>query len=424
MSIELSTLPGGLRVVTHKMSSVETVSLGIWVQVGARFEQAAINGVSHLLEHMAFKGTERRNARAIAEEIEAVGGHLNAYTSREVTAYHATVLKEDVVLAVDILSDILQYPTFDQEELGRERAVVLQEIGQTLDTPDDIIFDQFQEICFPDQPMGRPILGPPEIVAAMERDVLRGYMKDHYTAPRMVVAAVGNLDHKAVLGEVERAFADNLAGNGSAEPPPEPARYQGGDRRDPRDLEQVHLVVGFEGFRFGDNDYYAAACMSTLLGGGMSSRLFQEIRERRGLVYSIYNFSSSYYDCGVFGVYAGTGADEIAELVPVLCDELVRATGDINDDELARARAQLRAGMLMLLESTASRAEQLARQIMIYGRPLTIEEITEKIEVVDIEAVQRTVRRLLSSKPTVAAIGPLDRLEPYEKIAERLKPAG
>ena len=419
MSVRVSELSGGLRVVTHRMETVETVSLGVWVHVGTRFEAAEVNGVSHLLEHMAFKGTERRNARAIAEEIEAVGGHLNAYTSREITAYHATVLKEDVALAVDIITDILQNPIFDETELGRERAVVIQEIGQTRDTPDDIVFDQFQETAFPDQPMGRPVLGPPEIVAAMPSEVLRAYMGTHYTAPRMVVAAAGNLDHDAVVRLVERGFAGLGGGAGAA---PQPARYAGGDQREQRDLEQVHLLIGFAGFAYDDDDYYAAQAMSMLLGGGMSSRLFQEIRETRGLAYSIYSFNSAYIDSGLFGIYCGTGEEEVAELVPALCTEITRAASDIEEPELKRARAQLRAGLLMSLESTASRAEQLARQLLVLGRPLPLEEITDHIEAVDVAAVERTIARLLASRPTVTAIGPLGRLEGYEELVDRLRP--
>ena len=417
MTVRTATLPSGLRIVTHRMETVETVSLGVWVNVGARYESAAINGVSHMLEHMAFKGTRRRSARDIAEEIEAVGGHLNAYTSREVTAYHATVLKDDTALAVDIIADILQNSVFDEAELERERAVVLQEIGQTQDTPDDIIFDHFQHVAYPGQALGRTILGPPEIVGAMTRDVLRGYMDTHYTAPRMVISAAGNLDHDALVKQVEDVFGGLEGGAGDA---PEPARYGGGEMRETRALEQVHLVLGFEGVPYGDDDYYAAAVTSTVLGGGMSSRLFQEIREKRGLVYAIYAFSPAYTDGGLFGIYAGTGADQVAELVPALCGELTAAADGITAKEVNRARAQLRAGMLMSLESTAARAEQLARQIMVFGRPLEIEEINRKIDAVDAAAVEAVMRRLLASRLTLAALGPVENLEDFEAVSARL----
>jgi len=421
MTVALSTLGNGLRVVTHEMPTVETVSLGVWVRAGTRDEPAALNGVSHLLEHMAFKGTERRSAQAIAEEIESVGGHLNAYTSRETTAYHATVLKEDAALGVDLLADILRRSVFDPDELAREREVVLQEIGEAHDTPDDVVFDLFQDAAYPDQPMGRPVLGPPDIVAGMTRDALTGYMARHYAPGRMVLAAAGKIGHDAVVALAERHFGDLAPGEAAAG---EPASYGGGDRRESRALEQVHLVLGFAAPGYHDPDYYAAGVASTLMGGGMSSRLFQEIRERRGLAYSIYSFTSTYSDGGLFGVYAGTGPDGIAELAPVLCGELARAAGSIADDELARAKAQLRSAIVMSLESTQSRAEQLARQVQVYGAPIPIEELQARIAAVDAAAVSRVLARMLAARPALAAVGPLGRLMPYDDIAGALAAAG
>jgi len=308
MSVRVTTLENGMRVLTDQMDSVETVSLGVWVDVGTRHEPASVNGVAHLLEHMAFKGTDRRSALDIAAEIEAVGGHLNAYTSREHTAYYAKVLKENVALAVDILADILQSSVFDPKELERERTVILQEIGQAFDTPDDIIFDLFQERAFPDQAMGRPVLGRAEIIRRIDRDTVAGYMRRHYAAPGMLLAAAGNIDHEALVALARRQFT-KLAAERVARS--DPARYVGGELREERELEQVHVVLGFPGFRFADEDYYAASVVSAALGGGMSSRLFQEIREKRGLVYAIYSFTHAYSDGGVFGVYAGTGEEEV-----------------------------------------------------------------------------------------------------------------
>ena len=417
MTVRSADLPGGLRLVTHRMDSVETVSLGVWVNVGTRHETLQINGISHLLEHMAFKGTERRSARAIAEEIENVGGHLNAYTSREFTAYHATVLKSDVGVAVDIVADILLKSVFDEEELARERAVIVQEIGQANDTPDDVIFDRFQETAFPDQPVGRPVLGTVDVVSTVPRSALLDYLATHYTAPRMVFAAAGNLDHDHLVGLVTRAFEELTASNGLAI---EPAIYGGGDYRLPRDLEQVHVVLGFEGLKYEDPDYYALSVLSTLLGGGMSSRLFQEIREARGLAYSVYAFGASYADSGLFGVYAGTGEDEAAELVPVLCGELRKVRGAVGDDELHRARAQIKAGVLMSLESTASRCEQLARQIHVYGRTLPVDDIIARIDAVDAEAVTRVARRVLDTRPTLAALGPVSGVQSFDEVVSSL----
>ena len=420
MTINKTNLKNGVTVVSHRMDAVETVSLGIWVRVGTRYEPVEINGVSHLLEHMAFKGTKRRNAREISEEIEAVGGHLNAYTSREVTAYHATVLKEDVALAVDVLADILQNSTFDEDELERERAVVLQEIGQALDTPEDVIFDHFQSTAFPDQPMGRPVLGPAEIVAAMPRDALMNYMTTHYTGPHMIVSAAGKLDHDQFVAEIERQFSG--IGSGTSEKPAATA-YQGGDKREARPLEQAHLLLGFSGVGFHDPDYYPLAVTSMILGGGMSSRLFQKIREELGLVYSIYSYASSYEDGGLFSVYAGTGADGLAALVPALCDELLQATGNITEKELSRAKTQLRAGMVMSLESTSSRAEQIARQTAIYGQPIAIADLIDRVEAVDAASVEAVMARVLTGRPTIAAVGPIENLEAFDSIAARFERA-
>jgi predicted Zn-dependent peptidase len=316
MSVRVTALDNGMRVLTDRMDSVETVSIGVWVDVGTRHEPSQINGVAHLLEHMAFKGTEHRSALDIAAEIEAVGGHLNAYTSREHTAYYAKVLRENLALAVDILADILQRSVFDPKELERERAVILQEIGQANDTPDDIIFDLFQERAFPDQAMGRPVLGRADIIRRIDRDTVAGYMRRHYAAPGMLLAAAGNVDHDTLVALASKAFAGLPADRAARS---EPARYVGGELREERDLEQVHVVLGFPGFPFGDADYYAASVVSSALGGGMSSRLFQEIREKRGLVYAIYSFTHAYSDGGLFGVYAGTGEEEVEELMPVLC---------------------------------------------------------------------------------------------------------
>jgi len=418
MTISQATLPGGMRLVTDRMDSVESVSLGVWVNAGARNETADINGVSHLLEHMAFKGTARRSALDIAVEIENVGGHLNAYTSRESTVYYATVLKEDAALALDIVSDILLNSTFADEELARERAVVLQEIGQANDTPDDIIFDTFQETAYPDQPLGRAILGTADIVSTMSRDTLKGYIDAQYGSDRMILSAAGNLDHDTLAALAEKAFGGVRASQAEA---PQPGVYTGGDNREIRDLEQAHLVMGFNGVGYGDDDYYALAVLSTALGGGMSSRLFQEVREKRGLVYSIYTFSSAYQDGGLFGLYAGTGEAEVAELVSVVCDELRRAAADtMAEDEVARSRAQIKAGILMSLESTSSRAERVARHLQVYDRVIPVDEIARRINSVTAEDVRRVAERLLTSNPTLTALGPVGGLQDYDTVKARL----
>ena len=415
-TVQVTRLANGLTVATDRMDTVESASVGVWIGAGTRDERVEINGVSHLLEHMAFKGTRKRSALAIAEEIEAVGGHLNAYTSREHTAFYAKVLKEDLALAVDILSDIIQNATVENEELVRERAVVVQEIHQSYDTPDDVVFDHFQETAFPDQALGRPVMGRADVIGGMGRDTVVGYMRDRYAAGEMVMTAAGRIEHEAVVRLAETAFRNLPTGNGGSR---EPGHYVGGDFRENRPLEQVHLLLGFGGTPFEDPNFYPASVLSILLGGGMSSRLFQEIRENRGMAYSVYSFQTSYTDTGLFGIYAGTGAEQSAELIPLVCDELEKVCEAISEDEVARARAQLKASLLMALESTTSRSEHLARQLMIYGRPLTTEEIVEHIDAVDADAVLKAARAIFTGPPTLTSLGPTDRVVAYDTVAKR-----
>lgn len=421
MSVEVTRLENGLTIVTDSMPHLQTASVGVWVNTGARHETAREHGVSHMLEHMAFKGTERRSALMIAEEIETVGGHLNAHTTHEATAYYARVMKQDVPLAVDIIADILQKSVFDPDEMERERGVIISEIGQAHDTPDDIVFDHLLEAAYENQPLGRSILGTVDTVSNFSRNELQGYMNARYLAPGMVLAAAGGVDH----AELVKLAADRFGalpkhGSNGAEL----AHFGIGERRTMRDLEQVHLALAFEGPQYRDPDYYTAQVFSGVLGGGMSSRLFQEVREKRGLCYSVFAFSWSFADTGIFGVYAGTSPDQVAELVPVLSGEMGRLGEDATEEEVARSRAQIKAGLLMGLESSSTRAEQIARQYMIHGRVLPIDELIEKIDAVDAAAVRRYATRLLKGPGlALSAIGPLDGrnggLESYDRIAAR-----
>ncbi len=418
MTVTVTTLPNGLRVVSETMPWVETVSVGAWVAVGARHEPAEVSGISHLLEHMAFKGTRRRSALQIAEEIEAVGGYINAWTSREATAYYAKVLKEDLALAVDLIADITQEPAFDEEELAREREVILQEIGQAQDTPDDLVFENFQAVAFPDQPLGRSVLGTKEVVSAMSRDALVSYLRGNYHAGRFVLAAAGALDHDRLVALAEAAFGGLASGEVTA---PAAAAYMGGDHRVSRDLEQVHLALGLPGVSLTDDDFYPLSVYSTILGGGMSSRLFQEVREKRGLVYSIYSFTSAYSDTGLFGIYAGTGAGQVAELMPVIFGELHDLARAVDAAELARAKAQIKSGIVMSLESTSARIEQLAHQMLTYGRVLGIQEVVDLVDAVTGEAVCQVGGRLLGGELTSAAVGPVGSLPGQSALSGYLK---
>ena len=416
-AVRVTTLPSGLVVVTEHMDRVETISFGAYVASGTRNEEASHNGVSHFLEHMAFKGTERRTAAEIAEAVENVGGHINAYTAREQTAYYVKMLKEDLALGADIIGDILTHSVFAADEIERERGVILQEIGQANDTPDDIIFDHFQEAAYPSQPMGRPVLGTEEIVRGMSRTDIAGYMHRNYAAGNIVVAAAGALEHDRVVDLVQEHFADLPS---DMPKPVAPGLYGGGEFREERDLDQVHIVLGFPAVSYSDPDYYPAMLLSTLLGGGMSSRLFQEIREKRGLVYSIYSFAAPYLDGGLFGIYAGTGEKEAAELVPVTLEELHRVQRDANEIEVRRAKAQVKAGLLMSLESTGSRCEQLSRQMQIFGRVIGTAETVVKLEAVTVEDVRRAASRIFTGVPTLATMGPAKRVPGLSSITDRL----
>ncbi|MDG3442198.1 M16 family metallopeptidase [Nitrospirillum amazonense] len=415
--IQVTTLDNGLRVVTDSMAGVETVSLGVWVGVGTRDEAPEVNGVAHLVEHMLFKGTPKRDAYQISQQIEDVGGHLNAYTTREHTAYYGKVLKEDAGLALDIVADMVQHASLDADELAKERTVVLQEIGQAEDTPDDIIFDHFQATAFPGQALGRPVLGLPEIVERLSRDDLNAYVQGHYSGPAMVVAASGRIEHARMVDMAAEMFGALPEHRDWTH---EKASYHGGDFRDERDLEQTHVVLGFEAVGVHHEDNYATQVLSTLLGGGMSSRLFQEVREKRGLVYSIYSFASHFAETGLFGIYAGTGPEQVAELVPVVCGEVANLVGSIREDEVARARAQLKSSLVMALESSMARCEQVGQQMLIHGRPIPVAEMLARVNAVDVDAVERCARRLLESEPVVTALGPLAGLESYDRIRARL----
>ena len=416
-AIRVTKLDSGLTIVTETMDRVETVSFGAYVASGTRNEEAQVNGVSHFLEHMAFKGTERRSAAEIAEAVENVGGHINAYTAREQTAYYVKMLKEDLELGADIIGDILTHSTFAPDEVERERGVILQEIGQANDTPDDIIFDHFQEAAYPHQPMGRPVLGTEAIIRSMTGADIQAYMRAHYAASNVVVAAAGALEHNRVVDLVGQHFADLPA---EMPRPLEPGRYAGGEFREERDLDQVHVVLGFPSVGYRDLDYYPVLLLSGLLGGGMSSRLFQEIREKRGLVYSVYSFAAPYLETGLFGIYAGTGEAEAAELVPATLEELHRVQIDANQAELNRARAQVKASLLMSMESTGSRCEQLSRQMQVFGRIIPTAETVAKLEAVSVDDVRRAAARIFRGTPTLAALGPAQSVPSLSHITERL----
>lgn len=410
MTSQITTLANGLRVVTHAMPHLETVSLGAWVGVGARHDPAPQNGIAHFLEHMAFKGTEKRSAKDIAEEIENIGGDINAATSLETTAYYARVLKGDEATAIDVLSDILHNSVFDGEELQRERDVILQEIAASQDSPDDVVFDLAQEAAYPEQPLGRTILGKPSTVEAISRDSLLTYLARRYVPAKMILSAAGGVEHDQIVALAEDYFgAAGSSGDGALsakEEDGERARYAGGAIASARPFEQCHVVVGFEGPHYGASDYYASQVLSGLLGGGMSSRLFQEAREKRGLCYSVYSTAWGLSDTGVFAVHAATSPELAKDLLDVLSGEILRlASEEPSSQEMQRAKAQLKAGLMMGLESSAVRAEQMARQLAGHGRLIEKAELIEKVEQVTPADVQKLIRNMVGRGPTVAVVG-------------------
>lgn len=415
MTAQITTLDSSLRVVSYEMPEMQTTSLGVYVRAGARNETKAQNGIAHLLEHMAFKGTNRRTALQIAEEIEDVGGDINASTSMEMTAYYARILKDDVPLAVDILSDILLDPKFDPDELDRERGVILQEIAAANDTPDDLVFDLAHEAAFPEHPLGRPVLGTAEAVSKYSGAEITAYRDEHYTAPAIVVSAAGGIKHDDLVTMAGEALA---ALPHQAGPAWDGATYQGGELRTAKPLEQTHVVLSFKGPSYHSEDIYTLQVLSGVLGGGISSRLFQEVREKRGLCYSIFAYASAFQDTGLLNVYAATGPEMSDELVNVVSDQLCTISETITEKEVQRACAQLKAGLMMSLESSSARANQLARQILLYDRIVEPDEIVSRIDEVDADAIAKLAKSLFAdAKPSLGAVGDLSGLASYDKIA-------
>ncbi|PIR39509.1 MAG: peptidase M16 [Alphaproteobacteria bacterium CG11_big_fil_rev_8_21_14_0_20_39_49] len=416
--VDITTLDNGLRIISQKMNETEAVTIEIWTGVGSRYERPEQNGISHFLEHMAFKGTKTRTAKQIAEDFDNIGGQLNAFTSREHTVYYAKVLKENFNEAADLLADIIQNSIFEQKEIERERNVVLQEIAMTNDAPDDIIFDLYQATAFSNQPLGRSILGPSKLVANFSRDDLTGYVSEHYHGANLVLSVAGNIEHQTVVEFAKKNLSNIPKGKRSEK---ETANYSGGEHREERDLEQVHLTFGFKGISYLDEDVYKVQLLSCILGGGMSSRLFQEIRENRGLAYSVSSFNSSYLDSGTFTVYSATSPEKINELINAVCDEMKKATSDISEAELKKSKAQAKAGLLMAQESCNNRADALGRRLICYNRYISNQEILDKMNSTTVTDVKEVLEKIItSSKPTIAAIGKLDKLESYNDINGRL----
>jgi len=418
VTIKQHRLANGFRVVSEDMPGLQSASIGIWVKAGGRHERPDQNGIAHFLEHMAFKGTTRRSALEIAETIEDVGGFINAYTSREMTAYYARVLKDDVPLALDVLADILLDPLFDPHELETERGVILQEIGQSLDTPDDVVFDWLQEVSYSDQALGRTILGPTERVKSFDRDDLFGFVKEYYGPEQMILAAAGAVDHEWLAREAERLFGHLERRDAQA---PEQGLFTGGERHQKHELEQAHFTMALEAPSYRDDAVYTSQIYSMALGGGMSSRLFQEAREKRGLCYSVFAQAGAFEDTGLLTLYAGTSGADVRALAELCVAEIRRSGEDMREAEVARARTQLKAGLLMGLESPAARVERLARMVAIWDRVPAVEEVVAKINAVGVADVSNFAQGLrLAKTASLVTYGPVDDAPELAALRDRL----
>lgn len=414
---QLTTLKNGLRVASEFLPGVESVAVAVTVGAGARYENDNESGISHLLEHMAFKGTKTRSARDIAEAFDNIGGHSNAYTSMDMTVYFVKVLKSELRLAVDILGDIMQNSVFAEEELVREKDVIIQEIAMHQDTPDDLIMDYFEERAFPDQPLGRSILSTEEHINATTRDEIIRYMQAHYKPPRMTLTAAGNLKHEEFVALAEEYFA---LPKSPAGPAFEAGQYGGGDVRIERDLEQLHLAFGLPAVSIHSPDLYTLQMYSGILGGGMSSRLFQEVREKRGLTYTVYASGSVYEDCGLLSVYAAAAPEKAQELSGVLAEQIALMGSGITDEELQRAKNQQKADLLMARENPQTVATWIGRHLLMFGQYRHAADITARIDAVTKDDVLRLARQMARGKLTVAALGDVSGLMPYEELQKRV----
>ena len=398
----LEHLNNGITVATDTIDSFETVSLGLFVNIGSVNENAKQTGLSHFLEHMAFKGTTSRTALQISYAIESVGGYINAYTSKEITAFHAKVLKENVTLALDIITDIVQNSVFDEQEFAKEQGVIIQEIRQLNDAPDDYVFDMFQAKCYENEKLGTQILGSEDDILRYTPSDLDTYLKTKYSTDKIVLAASGKIEHKSFL-----ELANNCT-SGMKKfdvEPVEKQSYKGGFSFKQKELEQTHLIFGFEGVSHSSDDKFALSVLSAILGGGMSSRLFQEIREKRGLAYSVFSFCSNYRDSGTFGVYAACDDSKVEEVVKISLAEFEKIQHDIDETELNKAKMQLRASLLMGLESSSTRMERMANQYINHGQIVPLNEIVEKIDAISVESLKKIAQKIFATKPTLALIG-------------------
>jgi predicted Zn-dependent peptidase len=402
MSVTYDIFANGMRVVSETLPGMESVAVAVSVGVGSRYETAPQQGLAHMLEHMAFKGTTTRSARDIAEFFDGIGGQFNAYTSSEQTVYYAKVLHQHVAEALEMLADIVLHSVFDEDELEREKGVVLQEIAMYQDTPDELVFDLFQHATFGDHPLGRSILGTEAHVNSFSADHLREFIAAHYTPKHIVLSAAGNVEHATFARQVEEAFGGLQS---EALSTPEQAMYAGNNLQEERAIEQLHMVVGCEALSLNDDQYYILQLLNTMLGGGMSSRLFQEVREKRGLVYNVQSFSSHYRDTGAFGMYAATLPKKGQEVIDVMKAELAGLAEDASEEELERTKSQHAAMLLMARENTATVAEWMGRHVLQFGKYREVVDLRARMEAVTVSDIKKMAAELSSKPMHLTALG-------------------
>ncbi len=416
-----SALPGGLRVVSEQVPASRSVAFGIWVGVGSRDERPSLHGASHFLEHLLFKGTARRDALEISSVMDAVGGELNAFTDKEYTCYYARVLDEDLPLAVDVVSDLVLSSRITADDVEVERGVILEEIAMHEDDPGDAVHDLFASALFGDSPLGRPVIGTVDSITSLSRSAIAGFYKRRYDLPQMVVAAAGGVDHARLVRLVRKAFGDRLSGDAA------PAGLRPADRsppsystvvREPRRTEQTNLVLGMTGLSRQDPRRFALSVLSGALGGGMSSRLFQAVREERGLAYSVYSYSSSHADTGQFAVYAGCAAGKVGQVLDLVRTELADAAGNgLREEEVRRSKGNLRGQLVLGLEDTGSRMTRLGKAELVHGDVLTPEQVLGEIDAVTPDDVREVARDVLTRPLSLAVIGPYGRTDLERAIA-------
>ncbi|MBQ3695973.1 MAG: insulinase family protein [Alphaproteobacteria bacterium] len=414
----ISRLSNGIRVITDTQPTLDSVTLGVWVGVGSRFEKKSESGISHFLEHMAFKGTTTRSALQIAKEIEQVGGFINAYTGQDVTAYHARMLKKDMDIGLNIIADITQHAIMDEKELNTEKGVIIQEINMYKDQPHYMAEVNFDATAYPNQPLGREVAGDPEVIRQMTPQKMLDYVHSHYAMDRIVISAVGPIQHDSFVKKCERLFCDFTL---KKTPISEPAHYQGGFKYVKKPHEQVNLIVGFEGESYTSPDIWKAKLLAAILGGGMTSRLFQEIREKRGLVYTIHAYASAETDTGIWGIYAGTGEKELQVLMPVLVDELKKATHKITKEEVQQAQTRLEAALLMRNEDLPEHADTNAIEFLRYGRVRSKASLIKAIRAVTPKEIQQYASRIFATKPTLSCLGPIKHMMSYDDVIKQLR---